>query len=166
MYSIEQFCSQNVNTLIHKSGITVEPNISKLNVLIRSSIYYLEKKLISPETRNIIVDPRFGRLFNSKSKELRHLLNSNRITILKNNKIYIILLCYNSNLDLDSNITPRSYSSDDSLDNGENNEIVEMGEHHFCHNGGKIYLKNDKTQIEISNSMLMELFQILIFNKK
>lgn len=158
MYTLEEYCRQSKSKLISTTGIKLDSVIaSKLDILIRASQIYFDKKLISEETMNILKDPRFARLYRSKVSDLKGLLAINDLIAPEQNKPSIISFCYRSGMDIKTNNNSNNSSSEEI-----NIDDVNTGTFRFFRNNNKIYLGSDKTSIEIDNSMLIELFKLLL----
>jgi len=172
MYSLDQYCSQNIMTLSKTSNIPIESNCPKIDVLIRSAPIYLQKQMISHDTMKIIMDPRFKRLFKTRSQNLKILLSQHDIIPVKQSKTYIIALCYSSGLDIDNgsddSISGDNNSSDNNNSSGNtdindiNDMLTDLASVKFYKEKGKIYLGNNVSNIEITNNMLINLFKLLL----
>lgn len=160
MYSIEKYCNQTVKDLIANSGLVIESNTCKIDVLVKSASIYKMKGLISEETYEVLVDKRFVRLYNTKVRKLQRMLADNNIHAPKQGKSKIVLMCYNMGLD-----SGNSSWSDDSVSGDEVSNMCGLRNAEsvgFYVANRKIYLGNEDSHIEITDEMLKQLFALLV----
>jgi hypothetical protein len=168
IFTLEEYCCQSKTKLISTSGLVAEVSSNKMDVLIRSAPHYLQKGLITEETKNILLDPRFHRLYHSKVPDLKVMLANNNVVSPKTGKPFIASLCYSLGLDIiNSPLNDKKNTLSLSLSSSEgSNDDPSMMENdptsHFYRNNGKIYLSTSGSHFEINNNMLLELFKLLM----
>ena len=171
IYTLEEYCCQTAAKLLATTGVFAPVGTLKIDILIQSAPYYLQKKLITEETKNIITDPRFNRLYRARVPDLKQMLTNNNILPSKSGKPYIASLCYTSGLDVQFSPSNEKKLITNSSDDGSSEETInafnslsesDLSTLRFFRNNNKIYLGSNNFRLEITNSMLLELFKLLL----
>lgn len=146
--SPEEFCSQTIADINKKTKISFESNTPKIDALRRVAEIYLDDGYITKETFNMIMDPRFYRLYQNQVPTLQRLLSEKNIYVPKQGKPKIAVLCYEQDIDV--------YNQDISTDSEDYSDC------HFISFDNKIYIEIDGKKYHIPKKSLLDLFNLII----
>ena len=162
MLNLEEYCSLKVNELIAESGLRLEANSHKTDVLVKAAPIYLKKGKINKKVKNIVTDKRFIRLYQTKVRDLQRMLNDNSVPAPKQGKAKMAAICYEKGLDSFNfrGSSDESGSSDEYLNCYINGTEITSGYVFKIEN--KLYCGNQEMYMEITNDILMQLFKYLV----
>ena len=149
----EEYCNQKVRDIQKKTKLIIEPCTPKVEVLVLAAEEYKKMGKISDKTFEMVNDPRFVRLYNSKIRYLKRLLSDNNLETPKQGKGKIVEMCFEHNIDVPQDVSI-SYSTSNSNESDE--------EERFTTKNGVIYYNFNGNSHPIPRKSLMELFNVLL----